>query len=119
MKIKDLDEETLDYYCAMHNCEECPLNKLSEERCCSCFNLLALIKGLADSELEISILSKEEWLYLKVVIEPFRNKVTGIKVSDDTIYFAINGRRAYNLIRCFEFKGLIENKPYTLQELDL
>ncbi len=119
MKIKDLDEEMLDYYCAMHACKECPLNKISEERCCSCFVLLNLLKGSTDIETEISILTKEEWLYLKSVIEPFRSKVTSIKVSDDTIYFAINGRWAYNLIKCFEFKGLTNDKGYTLEELDL
>lgn len=119
MKIKDLDEEMLDYYCSQHVCDECSLNKISDERCTSCFDLLDLIKNQSDGETEISILSKEEWLYLKAVIEPFRSKVTNIKVSDDTIYFAINRQRAYDLIKCFEFKGMIRNKPYTLQELDL
>lgn len=119
MKIKDLDEEMLDYYCANHVCEKCPLNRISFSNYCLCVNLLDFSKEHEDVLTEISILSKEEWLYLKAVIEPFKDRVTGIKVSDDTIYFAINGRWAYNLIKCFEFKGLTNDKGYTLEELDL
>lgn len=119
MKIKDLDEEMLDYYCAMHVCDECPFNKISEERCASCFNLLALVKNKSDEETEISILSKEEWLYLKAVIEPFKDRVQDIKIANGIIYIKILPNQCCEIIKCFEFKGLIKNKPYTLQELDL
>lgn len=59
MKIKDLDEEMLDYYCSQHVCDECSLNKISDERCTSCFDLLDLIKNQSDGKTEISILTKE------------------------------------------------------------
>lgn len=119
MKIKDLDEETRDYYCAAHICEECPLNKISNELCISCFALLGHIKEHSDREDEISILAKEEWLYLRAVIEPFQDIVKNIKISTDTIHFSLVNRPSCDLIRCFDFKGLIKDKAYTLHELDL
>lgn len=119
MKIKDLDEDMLDYYCAMHVCEECPLNKISEERCCSCFKLLDLLKGSKDVFTEISILTKEEWLYLKAVIDPFRDRAQDIKIANGIICINILPNQCCKIIKCFEFKSLIEYKPYTLQELDL
>lgn len=119
MKIKDLDEEMLDYYCSQHVCDECSLNKISDERCTSCFDLLDLIKNQSDGETEISILTKEEWLYLKAIIEPFGNLAETITITKNEIQIKIRYKGICRILKSFEFKGLIKDKDYTLQELDL
>lgn len=121
MKIKDLDKKIVEEYCNAHWCSKCPLYDLSEKLSIDCYKIPNFIENLKqiDSHTEISILTKEEWLYLKAVIEPFEYRVQNIKIVNGFICIRIRPELCCKIIKCFEFKGLIEYKDYTLEELDL
>lgn len=121
MKIKDLDKKTLSCYCATHWCNRCPLYNFSEKVNINCYDIPHSIGHLKkiDSLTEISILTKEEWLYLRVTIESFKGVVKTIRITNDCIWIKLKNNSQCKIKKCFKFKGLIKDKDYTLKELDL
>ena len=87
-----------------HTCRSCLLNDISNQWLCDCHELAEKTKNHSDTELKFSILSKEEWLYLKAVITPFRNRIKNIEINNDMIYINPN----CSLIKCFDFDNVMK-----------
>lgn len=87
----------------------------------NCFDIPNSIGHLKqiDSLTEISILTKEEWLYLRAAIEFFNGVVETIRITNDCIWIKFKSNYSCEIKKRFKFKGLIKDKDYTLQELDL
>lgn len=121
MKIKDLDKKTIDYYCDEHWCNRCPLYDFSNKLSINCFDIPNFIGHLKqiDSLTEISILTKEEWLYLRATIKFFKGVVETIRITNDCIWIKFRSNYSCEIKKRFKFEGLIKDKDYTLQELDL
>lgn len=122
------------------DCDDCPFtnsvcNQFSKK--CWVYHKDTYSDKFLDQTIEIEIpdiLTKEEKEYLSYVIKPFRDKVTNIKkvflITPKRKYIKIEYREdkidAISVSLCFPdlpndkmYKGMKENKPYTLEELGL
>lgn len=76
------------------------------------------LKAWLDAEHKEQILTDEERKYLKQVIAPFRNWVTGIELNAGNICL-LSDTSDWNIPASFNFEGMDEGRNYTLLELGL
>ena len=119
-------------------CAKCPFYKVScvdDSRDCWIFNKDMYSDKFLDQTIEVEvpdILTKEEKEYLSAVIKPFRNRVTEIfkynhpylRKHNISIYYLDEGG-SNMVVRLPDFpyetmyKGMVAERPYTLEELGL
>ena len=141
IKLRDMTKEQWDdYKCRSRSCSDCifePVNCIGSENKRSWFNNKDMFSDkFLNQEVEIDapdILNEEEKKYLRAVIKPFRNRVIYISkyfyVLDNAYSIEIFIKSAMGIFRSeniklplFQnemYKGMENNKSYTLEELDL
>ena len=134
IKLRDLTEEQYEKDCEKRICAECPFHDvecdLKYDNCWFKHKDLYSDKFL-DQEIEIDepILTDEEKIYLRKVIEPYRSKFESIEKIGSEYFDSDNDFIVVHLVEdnislpilntSFKFNGMETDKEYTLEELEL